>query len=264
MLSNTFAIVVVGGTLLRKYNMDDATLTQKLASWRAIQADGLTKLILAPPAGLDIKRVGAMDISYVHSDPDTAIWVGYACLTLCDYPSMEPYFQFSQKITVNEPYVSGYLAFREAPGLVQIYEQFRRFPDIPQPDVLLIDGNGVYHERGFGLACQVGLSLSIPTIGISKTPVLFPGLADIQSRCDTFWESRPHTEPMPIYGLADKFYGYALRGPTSKRPCYVSPGHLMSADLAIEIVKNCRAYQALEPIRLSDKCSRLLCGQGKA
>lgn len=35
-------------------------------------------------------------------------------------------------------------------------------------DLLLIDGNGVFHNRGCGLASQIGYLTNIPSIGIAK------------------------------------------------------------------------------------------------
>lgn len=247
--------------------MNEEELSAKLATWRKIQEQYRDQIRLEN-SGLTlecIKTVGAMDISYIPSDPDGNVWRGYACLTLSYFPSMLPYFQLSRLITVEEPYVSGYLAFRESGALVKTYQEFTRVfsadDSIPAPDVLLIDGCGIYHERKFGSACQVGLSLNMPTIGVSKTPVLLDGLTDIQARCDKYWETHPHTEPMPIYGKMDQFYGYALRGPTSKKPCYVSPGHLISPELAVEIIKQSRKNQELDPIKLADKGGRVLVGQ---
>ena len=249
--------------------MDDSALEQKIITWRQIQEES-RKLITINDGALNmdnIKYIGAMDIGYISSDPDSTIWQGYCTLTLSHFPSMLPYFQQSRLVTIEEPYVSGFLAFREASVYIKMYRDFLRIyhdeNDIPPADVLLIDGAGTYHVRECGSACMVGLGLNIPTIGISKSPVLFEGVADIMTRCDRFWETNPHSVPMPIYENDNPngiFYGHALRG-TSRRPHYVSPGHMISHELAVTIVQKTRVNPDLDPIKLSDKGGRVLVGQ---
>ena len=249
--------------------MDDSALEQKIITWRQIQEESRKLIQLDDgPLNMDnIKYIGAMDIGYINSDPDSTIWQGYCTLTLSHFPSMLPYFQQSRLVTIEEPYVSGFLAFREASVYIKMYRDFLRIyhdeKDIPPADVLLIDGAGTYHVRECGSACMVGLGLNIPTIGISKSPVLFEGVADIQVRCDRFWETTQHSVPMPIYENDNPngiFYGHALRG-TSWRPHYVSPGHMISHDLAVTIVQKTRANPDFDPIKLSDKGGRVLVGQ---
>jgi len=61
------------------------------------------------------------------------------------------------------PYVPGFLCFREgAPATKAV-----RCLD-PKPTLLFVDGCGVNHPRMAGLACNLGIILGVPTIGISK------------------------------------------------------------------------------------------------
>lgn len=240
---------------------DIAALEEKLALWRQIQTEGREKLILSDgDLTLDkIHRIGAMDISFLPADPN----LGFVTLTLSAFPSMIPYYQESRLMAIKEPYISGYLAFREAELCIHLYRSFlaaSHTTGIAPPDILLLDGCGIYHERNYGLACHVGVILEIPTIGVAKTPIILPGLEDIQQQCDTFWSTHNVNIPMPIMGKNREFYGHAIRSQTSKKPNYVSAGHMISPQLAVDIIYITRNDPAFEPIKLSDKGGRLLCG----
>ncbi|MDP8011808.1 MAG: endonuclease V [Thermoplasmata archaeon] len=64
------------------------------------------------------------------------------------------------KDIVNFPYIPTYFSYREGKEIIKFYDG---------NDLLLIDGNGIMHPRGFGLASFVGVIKNIPTIGIAKS-----------------------------------------------------------------------------------------------
>mmetsp|Transcript_6 Transcript_6/g.16 ORF Transcript_6/g.16 Transcript_6/m.16 type:complete len:386 (+) Transcript_6:237-1394(+) len=67
------------------------------------------------------------------------------------------------------PYIPSYLAFRENDPLCElISSQIEKQPSL-KPDVIMVDGNGQWHERRAGIACFVGVKTGIPTIGVGKT-----------------------------------------------------------------------------------------------
>lgn len=68
-------------------------------------------------------------------------------------------------------------AFREIEPLTELVEkQKQNNPEIT-PHVILVDGNGVLHERKAGLATFLGVRTGIPTIGVGKTIYCTDGLS---------------------------------------------------------------------------------------
>lgn len=117
------------------------------------------------------------------------------------------------------PYVRGYLAFREGRLTVEALQALR-----VEPDVLFLDGHGVVHERGLGLASHVGVLLGIPSIGIPKTP--FHAI-----------ERMPEKPRGSFYVLTKEWgaEGASIRLRAGTKPVYVSPGHLVDLDSAIAL-----------------------------
>ena len=62
------------------------------------------------------------------------------------------------------PYIPSYLGYRELPLLRHLIDD--------DGTVYLIDGQGRLHPRGFGIACQVGVCMDVPTIGAAKSLLL--------------------------------------------------------------------------------------------
>lgn len=68
----------------------------------------------------------------------------------------------SAKVEVRFPYIPGYLSFREAPVVEAAARLVSGF------DVLMVNGHGIAHPRGLGLASQVGLDLEAAAVGVAR------------------------------------------------------------------------------------------------
>lgn len=114
------------------------------------------------------RLVGGTDVSFPTTDDgDAAPAVAvYTVLRVADHAVVYCAHRF---FTLQVPYVPSFLAFREIEPLAELIEEQRRQSPHLTPDVILVDGNGVWHERSAGLASALGVRLDIPTIGVGKT-----------------------------------------------------------------------------------------------
>ncbi len=65
------------------------------------------------------------------------------------------------------PYIPSLLTFRELPMLLVLFERARR--EFPTLDLWFVDGNGILHPRGAGIAACFGVVTDVPTIGVAKS-----------------------------------------------------------------------------------------------
>ena len=120
--------------------------------------------------------VGGVDVSFQDEGNTDAIAV-YVILKYNTIHSLPQVVHRSYKwYTLTIPYISSYLAFREIEPLLElISSQIYSKPDL-KPDVILVDGNGQWHERKAGIASFVGVKTGIPTVGVGKTFYSIDGL----------------------------------------------------------------------------------------
>jgi deoxyribonuclease V len=93
------------------------------------------------------------------------------------------------------------------------------------PDLLLIDGQGLAHPRHIGLACHIGVLADIPTIGAAKSHLVGHYHEPAENR--GAWSRLTHD---------GRVVGAVLRTRTSVKPLFVSTGHRISLKTAITVV----------------------------
>ena len=110
------------------------------------------------------------------------------------------------------------------------------------PDLILIDGHGRAHPRLFGIASHIGVLLDKPTIGCAKS--LLVG---------------EHQEPGRRAGSTASLWfkgervGEVLRTRDGVKPIYVTTGHRVALDSAVELVKRCvDGFRIPKPTREAD------------
>lgn len=133
------------------------------------------------------------------------------------------------------------LAFREAPLIVAALERLET-----KPDLVLVDGHGIAHPRRFGLASHVGVLTGIPTIGCAKS--LLVGQHDFLGH-----QIGSHT-PLNENG---EVIGTVLRTRDGTKPMYISVGHKLDLEWAVEwVLKCCVRYRTPEPLRAAHRAAR--------
>lgn len=183
------------------------------AEARAIQDELRRQVVLdepgpAPGGGL----VAGVDVAY----DDERDLVAAAAVVL-DAATLDVVAESTAVGRVSFPYVPGLLAFRELPTVLAALEA------LPvTPGLVVCDGYGLAHPRGFGLACHLGVVTGLPSIGVAKNPFTFtheePGA--------------PRGAASPLLAADGAVVGRALRTRDGVKPVYVSVGHRVSLDNA--------------------------------
>jgi len=164
-----------------------------------------------------------------------------AAVCLFSFPALICLERAAADLPPSFPYIPGYLAFREAPAILTALKKLAQ-----EPDVILVDGQGIAHPRGFGIACHIGVLTDIPTIGCAKTRLV--GEYREPERGKGCW-----TE----LRFQGDTAGRVLRTRDAVRPLFVSPGHRIDTQASAELVLACTGrYRIPEPLRCADILSR--------
>ena len=160
--------------------------------------------------------------------------IARASVVVLSFPDLQVVDSVVTESPVRFPYIPGLLSFREIPPLLTAFSQLQT-----EPDLVIVDGQGIAHPRRFGLASHLGLVLDKPTIGCAK------------SRLWGRYEE-PDSEQGAYTYLTDKdeVIGAAVRTRTNVRVVYVSIGHRISLDSARTwTLACCQGYRLPETTR---------------
>lgn len=205
------------------------------------------------PAFPGLRRVGGVDVSFVKGDGARAC----ASLVVLSFPELQVLYEDCRMVSLTAPYVSGFLAFREVPFLLDAVRRLREQQPSLMPQVLLVDGNGVLHHRGFGVACHLGVLTDLPCVGVAKKLLQVDGLENDARHKEQVRCLRAGGDMFPLTGSSGAVLGMALRShDRSTRPLYVSVGHRMSLEAAVRLTLGCCRCRIPEPVRQADIRSR--------
>ena len=211
--------------------------TKKLHSWNLSYSQArdcqknLASKVQFSPLKKQPKLIAGIDCAF--SKDGKKIIAAVVVLKLPDFVSVETTSAL-RKVTF--PYIPGLLSFREAPVCIAAVEKLKA-----EPDVFIIDGQGIAHPRRLGLAAHLGLFFDKPTIGCAK------------SRLTGYFEDPPPEKG--TYSLLkdkDEVIGAVVRTRTDVEPVFISVGNKCRLDDAIKITLDCTTkYRLPEPTRLA-------------
>ncbi len=183
-----------------------------------------------------LRTVAGVDVGFPQ--PDTA----RAAVAVLSYPDLEPVDWAVAEIPTPMEYVPGLLSFRELPAVLKALEGLR-----VRPDVFLVDGQGIAHPRGLGIAAHLGVLLDWPTIGVAKS--LLVGRPQ-----GPLGETRGSTVPLVYRG---RVVGMGVRTREKVKPVWVSIGHRVDLPGAVTLVLHTAVrYRLPEPIRAAHRLSK--------
>ncbi len=190
----------------------------------------------APLDWKTLRTVAGVDVGFPR--PDTA----RAAVAVLSFPDLAPVDWAVAEIPTPMEYVPGLLSFRELPAVLKALEQLR-----VRPDVFLVDGQGIAHPRGLGIAAHLGVLLDWPTVGVAKS--LLVGRPQ-----GPLGETRGSTVPLVYRG---RVVGMGVRTRDKVKPVWVSIGHRVDLPGAVDLVlRTAVRYRLPEPIRAAHRLSK--------
>ncbi len=214
-------IEVVGDRVpLERYLFEDLPRLGILEELRREQEE-VGRRIRLEPLG-EVESIAAVDVAY---SGDRA----FAAAVLTDAQGRI----VASRTLVTEvrfPYIPTYLSYREMGPMRAVLEGL-------DFDLLLVDGNGVLHPRGVGIASHIGVLLDVPTMGVAKS--LLVGRV-VGNRVLLGGEAR------------------ALVLSAGRRRFYASPGHLCTLEDVARILEPLMTPKGPSPLAEADSLSKRL------
>jgi deoxyribonuclease V len=136
------------------------------------------------------------------------------------------------------PYIPGFLSFREVPAVLDALAKLTH-----SPDLILCDGQGIAHPRRFGIASHIGVLTDVPTIGVAKS-LLVGRHGEVPDQRGSW---------VPLMHRSERV-GAALRTRPGTKPVFISSGHRISLETAIDYVMRCTTkYRLPETTRFAHR-----------
>jgi len=184
------------------------------------------KIVLEDRLPLKIKTVGGVDVSYIDD-------VGVGAVTVLDYESLKPLETQVATCQVMMPYIPTLLSFREIPPAIAAINKLKL-----EPDVFLVDAQGIAHPYRCGFASHLGLAIGKPTIGAAKGRLIG---SLVKKGLETWVLDN------------GEVIGAVITTKQGARPLYVSIGHMVSLETAIKIIMHCAKSRIPEPLLQAHK-----------
>jgi len=204
----------------------DLSPSEAIAVQQSLRARVVTRNELGP-----VRTVAGIDMS-------TAGQRAHATVVVFSFPDLQPLEAAQADLPLTYPYIPGLLSFREAPAILAAIERLQI-----EPDLFILDGQGLAHPRRMGIACHVGVIIDKPSIGCAKSRL-----------CGQHGEVGPNVGDCSELWHQGEVIGALLRTRERVKPVYISVGHKVDLTTAISYVLRCgKGYRLPEPTRWADK-----------
>lgn len=161
-----------------------------------------------------IRFVAGVDAAYIKG-------MSIGSVAVLNYDSLELVESQTACCETRFPYIPTLLSFRELPPTLLSIRKLQN-----QPDVFLVDGQGFAHPYRCGFATHLGLVIKKPTIGVAKSRLI--------GEAEGFAEGN-----VAFLKHKGEVVGVTIITEHGQKPIYVSVGHMISLETAIQIVKHC-------------------------
>jgi deoxyribonuclease V len=203
-----------------------------------VQREMAQRVQLVPQVGVPRLAAG-LDVSYARDGTATG-----ACAVV-ERDSGRLVWTTTHRLRPGLPYIPSLLTFRELPILLALFERSRR--EFPELDLYFVDGNGILHPRGAGVAACFGVVADVPTIGVAKSLLCGRLQAPAGRSADLG----------ALLSVDDRTVGAVVMLPSLSRPLYVSPGHKTDVPGAAGLARAfALGHRLPEPLYWADRISR--------
>jgi deoxyribonuclease V len=213
---------------LHEWNLkqDEAIALQRELAKRVVREDRMDQVRHIAGVDMAINEVSGM---------------ARAAVVLLSYPALDIVERHVYEEPVRMPYVPGLLSFRELPCILGAFDLLKQ-----QPELVMVDGQGIAHPRRLGIASHLGVWLDLPTIGCAKS--ILTGHHKPPGEEAGSWV------PLNADG---EVIGAVLRTRAHVKPMIISLGHRISLETSLRyVLACCKGYRLPEPTRQADKLSK--------
>ncbi|TVP40004.1 endonuclease V [Candidatus Nitrosocosmicus arcticus] len=192
---------------------------------RELQKQLAKKVIIKDDFDSEIEFVCGVDVSYKKN-------IAQCSAVIVKYNSLETVEVVTSKSNIESPYIPGLFILRESNPILLTLKLLKK-----PFQLLLIDGHGILHPRRCGLACYMGITLDIPTVGVAKS-LLYGSVQE-----------------NGFVKYNKEVLGYSIkRDEHLKKIIYVSTGHKVSLSTSIGVVRSITKIGEWipEPLRIAD------------
>lgn len=197
--------------------------------------EAMRSLVIMEDKYSNIKHVAGVDVAY---NEENQTMVGG--IVILDFKKLKVVESKFHKMQITFPYVPGLFSFREIPAIKEAYNKLNT-----KPDIVICDAQGIAHPKGVGMATHLGIELDIPTIGCAKKRLF-----------GEYNEENLGLNKGDFEYLRnkDEKIGVVLRTQDKIKPMFVSIGHKVSLNSAINIINHLTPkYRLPETTREGDQ-----------